>query len=418
MVILTPWLVTASRKDSACSIYNIEEKWCNIISNNYTEPFCVTNFHESNQESSDTNYARTCILPALTNKLSLKKSEQFSTRIAIQEFCSALLWNSDSWRIYFAKPSDQIDSWDWRQTFDSHQSIFLYALCTSFSENGETPFITQKSSMWWIFKWNIVNTLKLQQISDWKDLCSIEAQHSINDCDMSIYATKIYASIMSDLFKIMYAQVLNIDDSENFESIQKTKIENFMSWYFMIHDPYETLITTYPKTIKELESNQKSYKNVLNNLSILDNTKLSNLADKSNCPIDKHMTEDNFIACALHSAQWNGFSLNPAFVTLLYNEILHYRLFIQYYETWPHKQNDNKNLQQNILDFRLYANKQIEATKLAEHNLEEFTMSYPLHIRTLMYTEKVESFRNKSLSPIITSFYSLSEKLQNVQIPN
>jgi hypothetical protein len=79
---------------------------------------------------------------------------------------------------------------------------------------------------------------------------------------------------------------------------------------------------------------------------------------------------------------------------------------------------DMRILQSEISDFRQYFNVQIEASKLALHNFEEFNMTYPLHIWILLYMEKLESFRNNNLSKIITSFYSLSEKLQNVQLPS
>ena len=61
-----------------------------------------------------------------------------------------------------------------------------------------------------------------------------------------------------------------------------------------------------------------------------------------------------------------------------------------------------------------YVDMQVEAFELAEHNFEEFSMTYPLHIWMLMYIEKVEKFRN-NFTDVVTSFYSLSEKLQNVQ---
>jgi hypothetical protein len=39
----------------------------------------------------------------------------------------------------------------------------------------------------------------------------------------------------------------------------------------------------------------------------------------------------------LHSSQRDGFALTPSFVTLLYNELLHYRQFIFYYQSWLNK---------------------------------------------------------------------------------
>ncbi len=418
---LLPCFTIASRSDSACNIVDLEKIWCNSLSSNYTKPYCVTNFYETAHENSDVNYARTCILPALTNQLS-KKDNNFSTRNAIQNFCAALLWRSDTWRIYFSKPdslsdSNNQDNWDWKQTFDSHQSLFLHALCWSFTEKWTYPFLTENTNIQQSLKWNITDRLALKQISsDWRDLCSLEDNYAINNCDMSIYASKIYSGIMSDLFKIMYAQVLDVDDVDTFEATNSLK--SFMSGYYMINDEPSILESTYPKTIDILKSNQSEYKNVLDSIIILDNPKLANLASSTKCPNNKMMTGDNFIACALHAPQWNGFALNPAFVTLLYNEILHYRLFVEYYESRPNKLEYENESSTVWSDLKLYSNKQIEATKSALHKFEEFNMTYPLHIRTLMYIEKAETFRNQNFPEVISTFYSLSEKLQNVQIPN
>jgi hypothetical protein len=38
---------------------------------------------------------------------------------------------------------------------------------------------------------------------------------------MSIYATEIFSSIMSDMFKIKYAQALSVDSSENFADVEE-----------------------------------------------------------------------------------------------------------------------------------------------------------------------------------------------------
>ena len=440
---LIPCFSFASRKDwkdSVCGIYNLDEKWCKMISNNYTEPYCITNFYHDDRESSDVNYAESCIFPAFTNKISsLKEKEitldKFDTRDTIQQFCLSLFWKSDTWRIYFAKPSTQTNSWDWQQTFDSHQSLFLYALCSSFSENWKKPFIiTENALLWDVYKWEIAELLKLKQLSNWKDLCSLDQDSWLTDCDMAIYATKIYAGIMSDLFKIKYAQVLHINTTKNFESEKDKKIMDFMSWYYLMKDEKkdgknEKLKDQYPKTISILQSNQKYYKNVLDTVKIIKNSELADIAEETWCPTKWNMTWINFIACALHSSQWDGFSLTPSFVTLFYNELLHYNLFVSYYQKQTEerikmmsKENiANKNikiLEAKMLDFKQYFDMQMEASKRAQRSLEEFNMTYPLHIRLLLHIEKAEKFRNNSLSKIITSFYSLSEKLQNVQLPN
>jgi hypothetical protein len=109
---------------------------------------------------------------------------------------------------------------------------------------------------------------------------------------------------------------------------------------------------------------------------------------------------------------------------LFYNEIINYRIFVSYYSNWVQAKINNSSvkeekdmLQSRVTDFQGYSNLQIEAAEETLRKFEEFNMSYPLHIGLLLYQEKVKEFRNKHLSPITTKFYSLSEKLQNVQLP-
>ena len=439
--ILLPCFVVAWWKDDACGIYNLEQKWCKEISKNYTQPYCITNFHHSDRDASDVDYAEDCIWPSLMNHIaSIREKDRvvnikdFKKKDFIEQYCLALFWESDKWRIYFAKPSTKTDSWDWQQTFDSHQSLFLHALCSSFTKAWKTPFIIEKNDLvkdaftWDL--WDLVKILKLQQKSEWKDLCSLDVKdnESLDDCDMAIYATKIFDAIMSDLFKIKYAQVLNVDTNKNFESVKMKKVENFMSGYFLIFGKYKDIKDEYPKTVSILESNQRFYKNALDTVKVLNNQKLADLVPAVKCPVDKQMTWLNFIACALHSTQWDGFSLSPSFVTLFYNEILHYRQFISYYEYWMNKRievmSEDKMLEKKVRieqsqmkDFRWYFDMEMDAIKWAQRSFEEFNMTYPLHVWIMMHIEKWEKFRNNSLTKIISSFYSLSEKLQNVQLP-
>ena len=65
-------------------------------------------------------------------------------------------------------------------------------------------------------------------------MCSLDAKdnESLDECDMAIYATKIFEAIMTDLFKIKYAQVLDVDTNKNFESVKMKKVESFMAGYF------------------------------------------------------------------------------------------------------------------------------------------------------------------------------------------
>jgi len=118
--------------------------------------------------------------------------------------------------------------------------------------------------------------------------------------------------------------------------------------------------------------------------------------------------------------------LTPSFVTLVYNEILNYQIFGIYMRYWAEEKvarmqgEDSKTIWEytyKALDFQWYVDLQIQATKQALYTFENFNMTYPLHIWLLMYQEKIKTFRDKGLASIVTLFYSLSEKLQNVQLP-
>ena len=416
-----------SWQERACVL---EYKWiCRDVSKNYTEPYCVTSDINSINRTFD------CMKLPVVNNFSPndneKKMSDLSMKDILSKYCS-LLYDTKGTRIYFAKPNNQTTDRDWSQTIDSRQSLFLYALCSSFKdENWKMPFLMvdnkqQEVQIWEVFSWNLAKLLKLQQIAgNGKNLCSLDDDITLNDCDMSIYATKIYEAIMTDLYKIKYAQVLNVDAFENFKVEEKVK--DFMTGYNLSDKTYKELKNLYPKTLAILESNQMFYKKVLETVKILDNSKLASEAkEEKKCLITWNMmTWVDFIACALHSSQGNKFALTPSFVSLLYNEVLHYRLFVMYYQvlldekkTTPDLGVKGKDLLDLKSNFEWYSQKQLEATKKVQHDFEDFNMTYPLHIWLLMYTEKVEKFRNNSLSKLITSFYSLSEKLQNVQQPS
>ena len=415
MVISLPCFSIASWEDSACRDVTQGNLSCIDVSENYKQPYCITNVY-SNRESEDVDNANACIRPTLTNKFSSIRAET-TTKDLIEQYCLSLFWASNEWRIYFAKSSSETDDIDWQQTFDSHQSLFLHALCSSFKDSAwNSPFLNSNALLWEAYEWDISKLLHLQQKSKWKDLCSLKDNNSLDGCDLSIYVTKIFGWIMSDLFKIKYAQVLHVNTAENFDS--KEKVEDFMKWYFSISEGYNDIKKDYSKVIAILESNQKSYKDILSSIKIINNSNLANIAEKSKCSGNIRWME--YVACALHSSQWKWLSLTPSFVTLVYNELLHYRHFVSYYSyAMQVRGRETSDLDYEVkrIDFQRYSDMQVEAFKMALNNFEEFNMTYPLHIWVLMYVEKIEKFRNNSLSKVIPLFYSLSEKLQNVQEP-
>lgn len=400
--------------------YCIEGLECKDASNNYTVPYCV---------SRGVDYAASCNFTSIANSLSFHLDKKdFTTKDMISDYCAALLWDQDCaanlwddstcqncWRIYFSKPNAEGNR-DWTQTFDSHQSLFVYLLCSSaVNKKGSIDFSEA-------FKWDATKLLRLQQMVNWKDQCSLKKSPTLDECDMSIYATEIFSTIMSDVFKIKYAQIFHVDSVNGFEN-KKKRVAAFLSWYFNIID--EKKIKDFPDTVDVIDSNQQYYKSVLKTLRLLDNSKLAKIAEESGCPSTWDVFWVDYVACALHSSQWNWSSLSPEFPTLFYNELLAYRMFVAYYSNWIQSKikmledNDKKEeWNKKDEDLQYYAGSQLEAATQTLRNFVEMNMTYPLHIWLLLYQEKIREYRNKFLPPVVKQFYSLSEKLQNVQLPN
>jgi hypothetical protein len=106
---------------------------------------------------------------------------------------------------------------------------------------------------------------------------------------MSIYATEIFTALMSDIFKIKYAQVLQVNTTKNFDAKTPERVQDFFKGYYYIIYKYQELKSLFPQTVDVLESNQKYYKNVLDTIKIMDNTKFAELAESSGCPITGNM---------------------------------------------------------------------------------------------------------------------------------
>lgn len=403
-----------------CELEGNAEIWvCEDLSNWYTEPYC----------SDGIDVGATQCIWTIHSSILLPDKENWSAKRVIEKYCKAMLsTGQESWRVYFAKASPyDTGTWDWEQTFDSRQSIFVYALCSSFKDEENSTFVKEKSDFAKIFKWewNISKTLKLQQRDqNGKDKCSLEKQNQLNECDMSIYATEIYSAIMSDIFKIKYAQVFSVDSAEKFSNTDK-RMGEFFSGYFFMTDGYKKIKDQYPQTVEVVNSNQKYYKKVLDTLWILNDRELVDIDYNICATWWNKVTWLNFIKCAMHGSQWRWLTLDPPFITLIYNEILSYQLFEKTYQSWlstkvswNSSEKERLKYESRIRDFQSYVNKQIDATYKTLHDLEELNMTYPLHIWLLMYQEKIKKFRDKKLSPVVTLFYSLSEKLQNVQLPD
>ena len=385
------WVSDACENSQSCE--NLPGTW-------YNQPYCISDDVDNSS----------CVLLWLTNAWSLISVNDVKT--IIEKYCKQSLWlDKRQWRIYYAKVMSGYDWWDWKQTFDSNQSLFVYALCSSFYDGQDRPFLSGWSDILsGVFNWeDVAKILKLQQVSNNKDNCSLEDDASLNNCDMSLYATEIFSSIMSEIFKIWYAQIFNVNTVQDYEINQTKIIVSFLSWYYNITEDYDKVRNRFPQTINVLKSNQLFYKKVLDKLKLINNSELAGMVvDDEGCPDTWDIRWLRYLACALHESEWKWVALSRSFLTMCYNELLNYRFFVSFYSQMLEKMSEGKEttekliIETQVLDLKNYSDKQIAAFRQTLSDMEGLNMTYPLHIGLLLYQERVKNFRDNYLSPLVT----------------
>ena len=81
-------------------------------------------------------------------------------------------------------------------------------------------------------------------------------------------------------------------------------------------------------------------------------------------------------------------TLEPAFITWFSNELLNYRMFMEFYQKWislktsvdTQIESEKRKLMTESTDLREYVDMQIDTAWQAFHDLEDVNMTYPLHI--------------------------------------
>jgi hypothetical protein len=227
---------------------------------------------------------------------------------------------------------------------------------------------------------------------------------------------------MSDLFKIKRAEVLQVPSVQDFKS-KETRIARIFETYFAGSETQKNSYQKkYPKTTTMIDNNQKIIQKSLQTLTLLDNEKIREESKKECSPSSAIGNP----LCGIHFSGDQTKGLNLHFVNLIMNEYFNYRLFIDYY-THRLQQVINNTSTDSIQTRMMYIsemNSLLQQRDLFEHSikqslkeLQEVAMSYPLHVGLVRYQEVLLEFRDKYLAKLITPFYTLYEKLRNVQIP-
>jgi hypothetical protein len=95
VVVCLPCFSIASWKETACKNVDFDNNTCGNVSNDYKQPFCITNVNR-NFGNDDVNNVNSCIWPVFTNEISSTSTinSETSTKTLIQRYCDYLLSDS------------------------------------------------------------------------------------------------------------------------------------------------------------------------------------------------------------------------------------------------------------------------------------------------------------------------------------
>ncbi|MDR0650008.1 MAG: hypothetical protein LBG59_00960 [Candidatus Peribacteria bacterium] len=325
----------------------------------------------------------------------------------LKEYCKGML-SSDPLSGQFSIESED------EYAFSSQTSLFVYALCRAWNEELVATSPLREG----VFKEKFVEKLALQQWEgtreDRKDVCR-ETGNRLH-CDMSRYSFKIYTTLMSDIFKIKWAHMAGVRSTG--ESDTTARIAEVFQTYFKKKEAdLSAFQKDFPKTSSMIVKNQTHFQKSLSSVVMLDNDSLDASASKE-CSSPE--VSVSVWKCGLHMNGDHG--MNQHFLHLIYNEYLNYRIFIDYYtnqlsRAMKSDENGRENVTyRNELETLSVQRALLETSlKTALEEFGDFVNTYMLHIGLGWYQEALLEFRDKYAVKIVPPFYTLYQKLRNVQ---
>lgn len=285
------------------------------------------------------------------------------------------------------------------EIFRSDQSLFTAALCHSYSN------IVLSDTFSSVFKSDFSKTLALQQFDGSEELCF--SAENRERCDLNRYTSRIFTVLMSDIFKIKWANFVGVRSVKLAD--KKERIDTLFSSYFaMDSDKLQSFQRDYPKTSAMIDNNQQHFVKSLQSLKILDSDKLSTKECTNESPL--------FI-CGLYAGKdW----VDQQFLNFVYNEYLNYAIFVDFITTCLTKKAQQQTPEEAFAtSTEVSALLQQKATyqqalEYALGDFKDFIATYPLHVGFVLYQEKLLQFRDNA-SKLLPPFYTLYEKLRNVQ---
>ncbi len=328
------------------------------------------------------------------DKVDTRKSDKQSFEEAIGSFCDAMSSINIEW------------------SFNANESLFLYYICNYVKK-------TNNFKKQW-FKENPANSyIKFEEDNEWRQINTLTRNLPDFYKDTEEYTKKLFDKIIWSYVSIYQAAIYwyvkdpNKSDFTEYFSIKYFSFGNDFINICANDKPY-----SYPKTCKKIKDYFYWARNLINTNddNILNDENIFKEYQTSSCLSNKN----NLIPCWLY---WWGME---KFVWLIYNELMFYSIFVEYYsyllQNKSHFKNRNeKSFDKQIINNQnrvseLYDNIQTskEAIQISIKMLKELQYTFPIHIWFLMYSEDIYKF-NWSIVKLLTPIDVLQHTFRNVQ---
>lgn len=304
-------------------------------------------------------------------------------------------------------------------SFRPEESIFLYNICKYkdkidffkiewFGDDEKKSYIKFKEDV----DWNPAN-----QLTKWLPDFYKETEDFIQE---------LFDKIIGSYVSIYQANIYwYMNDPKESDFTQHFSKQYFSYWSNNFIDICATdKHYGYPKTCKKLKEYFYAARNLItsNAENILNDENIYKAYKKEN---EKNEKDRKYNTITEWLYWWNI----DNFINLVYNELMYYGLFVEYYSYLLQNKSEFKN--RNVKNFsdkitnnqnrisEMYDN--IDSSRKAIQTsikiLKEIQYTFPIHIWFLMYSEDIYKFvwnMNKTLTPI----YTLQDILRNVQKPD
>lgn len=331
----------------------------------------------------------------------------------ISNFCTTAL-----------KPEVISAFWSLYPWSDPRQSIFLTLMCSkSGVKNNFSSFMSAgtKGEENRYLKTHSIKLLVPQNVACYANEFQV-------GCDIARLSEEIITLILEELTTVkqwnLYGVTMNNLSSpknleENMNILTKEKL---LIHYASQQNFCKSKTQGYPKTCKIIQQSMRAFQKAFSRFRLLNVESLlakdlDSFKEKQTICTKNTSAEDyDHMFCEIIGRTHEG--LDP-FVTRVYTELLRHQLFSTYYTSHLWSTNTADMVDASRYEFvrmQAFSKKLLPTINTTLKQLAELQNTYPLHIGMLAYQEELLRLRDKYLSKLVTPFYSVFYKLQNVQI--